>query len=700
MDKTADISPTDTPMDSETEIIQLVSDCLQEADYAREPYIARAELNNQQHLGDYGETVPASPYYVKKGHSSFVLNKTLNSDVAHTQAQLEQKPRVNITPREGGKTALQRYMSREALMTVQGLMQQGHVADGSNALAELEQAAAEQVDPTLAAQPVELEEDGFDFGVLSDERYAKADAFPISEAFFNRVSALAAPWLSALTQQPMNPVIKPDDITIVNDALVAEVVQNNCNILWDLADTDAWLAEAVYNTTIVGWNFALYEWDTEKGHDVLTNVHPKHVWLPPEATGVKRSEYAILREPMSKRAACIRFKDEPEIVEAIKAYATTSKIGSDGMTMRATRGGPYDETEMKRAFIDVWYYYLRGHPYPMPAQQAVDLERVEVVGDGQYVLAETGEPTDPEAKNWPTCKGVRVYVVVADRIAEDYECPHADINLLLNKSVPIPFRWVGQGQPERLEWLSRLINRTMSTIYDILKYSRSPQELRPSDVHEVLEGQGGDVMYSRPNRVMWIDAQVYNKYLPILAKGNGFLLEAPKLPEGIVDFVRVLLQMHDEISGNTGVSQGRAQYSGQSGKSIELLQTAARGIMGFESMQTEAMLREMIEMRIHAMCKRGWLTSKLWEKWNSKYPKTVLEAVRNEAANMYFNVGVELASGGGQIRQAEQAQTREDYQAGLVDQETALERLDYPNVEEIMQRVAARNAMQQPLAAA
>jgi len=680
-------------MDEEKEdMAQFIESFVAEADDGRRAHIQRADKNNSQYLGDYGDDVSS-----KFGHSNFVLNKTQPAIIAHTQIQIEQRPRVQMSARESGRTD-ELWVSRKALTTIRVLMQNGTIEsyeenEPGDELASAAESLESPVDGMMdggiqpaVKPPVDIETDtqGFVFELLDQ---SDAKSFEVTEAFIARILPFAGEW-QGLDGVIYSPAIKESDIIVVTDKIGSEIIGNNCDILWDMGDNDSWLFENIHNNNIIGWQFALYQWDAEDGRDLVFNLHPKHVWLAAEATSIEDSEGVVIKEPMSKATAMQRY---PEIIKEIKEYG--------GDNLAATDMGSSDiaavfrDTKFSRKMVNVWTGWFRNHRYPLSPDDAIDRGLV-VLDDGAFYLAgddgeSSGESTTPGTKNWPQRKGVRQVKVVCGKVVEDMECPYWDIPVIQNKNIPVPFRWIAIGEPQRLEWIDRLINKTCSIVFDTIKYGRSQQEIYPDEIWEGLKEQRSK-MHSHPARQMHIRGDVYLKYQAQFASGKGFSIDPPRVPEAAIMFLREMFQLHDIISGNTAELQGRQSSAGLSGKAIENLQGAARGIIGFKATMTEHMLKRLIRLRVHAMTKRGWLTPRMWKKFNDKYPAEVLDAIRMRAKQIDLDIVVEVASGGGELRKVKQNQVRMDYEAQLIDGETALNELDYPDIKGILTRMEER----------
>lgn len=667
---------------------------LLEADQMREDHVLRADLNNSQYLGAFG--LDSDTDY---GHSSFIINKTQLAVMAGAQIQTEKSPRLLLSARESHRSG-EVWMTRQALMTVRALEEAGHISFEEDVYAtDEDEDAMSLMGDVAGATPVETQ--GFVFEMLDEDD--EAQAFEVTESFAQRVMPLTQPWQSLIAPEPMTPVLKPEDFIEITDEIAADVLSNNCDILWDKGNNNRWLFENVNYNAIIGWQFGLYQWDDEDYCDKLCNIHLRHVWLPPEATSVEDAEYAVLRDRVSREQAIERYPDiEKQINEFLPRQdeMTVGTQGTDDSGMYPL-GGPWANTTFQRAMIDIWTFWVRGKKYPMTIADALKSGRVVRKEDSFYVHNDTGklEPTAKDAKNWPMKRGVTQYQVCAGVIADERQCPYWDIPLVLNKNVLIPYRWEGQGDPQRLEWIDRLIMKLASCLFDIVRYSRSPQILIPDDFWEALKGQR-DEMAARPDRMMHIDAEVYNKYRDILIQGNGFYIKTMPYPEGGMELLQEMLKLHDVLSGNTAELQGRQSGDDMSGVAIQTLQAAARGIVGYKATNTEAMLVRLARLRIDAMMR--YMPDYVWKMFNDQYPVEVLTAIKRRAKLVDVDVKVEVSSGAGELRRQEQLQARDDFDKGRISRESLYEKIDVDAKEE-MQRMAqqqAEEAAAQPVQAA
>src|SRR5690606_33850532 len=101
--------------------------------------------------------------------------------------------------------------------------------------------------------------------------------------------------------------------------------------------------------------------------------------------------------------------------------------------------------------------------------------------------------------------------------------------------------------------------------------------------------------------------------------------QAPSVPEGYFRLLDQLLKLHDEISGNVEVQQGRVPFSGASGKLIENLITQATGPLAMRSRFTEFAWERIAREAMHCIVK--FMDTDAIAKIVSNLPRHVLEIV-------------------------------------------------------------------------
>jgi hypothetical protein len=248
------------------------------------------------------------------------------------------------------------------------------------------------------------------------------------------------------------------------------------------------------------------------------------------------------------------------------------------------------------------------------------------------------------------------------------------------------------GEPERLEDIQQAIIQAASILHQHSRYYQFPMLLWPESLVNRMEA-AGVAPYAKPGRMLPIDDGMWMQ----LAAGNGrgLTFEPPPIPGEFVDYLTILLNEHDRLSGHVSVLQGSPDKPDMSGVAIAQLQEAARGPLGFKSRHTQWTLQHVGRVMLDAIVKL--LPPREWARIVNQVPPPVLERFRQRILESEFDVEVEVVSGKGLMREAEAMQARELFKEQLLSQTTAMERNSVENVEEEKRRM--RGDMQEQASA-
>lgn len=634
---------------------------MNEGRLARESFIDQAMRNDMMFTGRIQqEDIPA------RGHSYLLINKTGQAIITHAQIMLESRPRRMVTARET-RIEPEYWMTRRALRTLQKAM-----------AIEVVDSVEEGIDDDMGLIPPEekvqkpvSETEGFDFALLDKPERSEQNAFRVSEGFFNRAMQFAQPGAvtDPMTGEPAAPLLVAGrDIFTLDDSLTAKIINNNLDISWDQDDRDVWLTDNVVNTKKFGMQPALYAYDREEQKGRVFDVHIKNLFLPKTCTGIKDAEFVIVREFVSKDEARERWPDATKEID---------EIGNEQSTGGA-EDAPWVGVEFDRNMIWVWHVWTRNHRYPMSPDDALAMGRVVLkrrpkadgTNESYYCLTDedfnvTDTEVEPGGKNWPTRRGIRQQQFIGTQMqvrVDDGECPYWDIPVVLNRNIPLSYQPFGQGEPERLWFIQKMIDKLASIIIDHLTYFRSPQQIYPISVYKRLKGV--NMLHSYPGRDAVLDDTTFEKYSEFFQSGRGFNVEVPSITtSGYVDLWRLAMDIHDQLSNNAPVLQGTSPGANSSGKKVELLQQSARGVIAFGSANLEQMLKSLTRLEVDAM--RKWMPLRMWERMNDSVPPEILEAARIRSRKMEFDLKIEVISGAGQLREQRKAKAIAEVQAGL-----------------------------------
>ncbi|HEX7009068.1 MAG TPA: hypothetical protein VF184_03745, partial [Phycisphaeraceae bacterium] len=618
------------------------------------------------------------------------INRIQRSINASTVVEMEQRPRVQLSPRETNEPPIVFFSNAGAAKIAQQNIPIQGMTPGQ--LQGIEPFTQEQMEAILTiTEPVEVESPGPQSPAAAED-------------------GQTAPPQNIVVRQP---VFTPEDFVVIDDHLAAEADQAIYDILWDRAGADyAWFDNVLYKH-IFGYQPGLVQWDFQRHCYSLTNEHHLHVLIDPTATGIEDADYLIFDQPMSADEAKSKY---PQYAAAIDREAQQGKlVASQQLGLGTELAASWRDTNFERPVIVIRTAWLRHQPYPMSEQDA--LERglvqpamrdvldektqafvpqpvVDDAGNPIYQLIEDGRPgalTAPDNDNWPTRTGIRQLLIIGDQVVEDVECPYVDIPFIWNINVPIPFSPYGQGDPERLFDINQFVDRIASNLGDHVRYYAAPQEYWPASVTAANKNHN---THAHPGRHITVPDDVYARFLA--GRSNGFAVDPPNPPAMYVELLGLGLRLLDEESDYSQVLQGNVPSGIESGRAISLLQNAARSMISFKSLYTERALVQFTRLVVGMI--HDFLPESEWMKMVSGYPVQVLRALRQRAKRLEYDIRVEVVSGHGQTRIQKQAEAREQFAMGLRGPTSTMKILGINDVEreirDIMTNPLSRVAQQ------
>lgn len=645
-------------------------------EYIRESQDVRGRYESEwdrcldRYLGNHWDADPP------KGLKQFTDNRIQSAVIAAAAIQTESRPSIDLQPVETNEPATVFLSDSGAVKASQmGVMLTPEQINGE---AEIPQQLFLQLGQMTQAVPTPVA------------------AAPTPEGTPAPQEGGATP---AMAMQPQ-PVFTPDDFVMVTDDLVTEAVQIVIDTLLDRSLFDHKLIQNVLNKTIVGHQDMLVQWDFHKGIPQFINIHQRNCWIDPLATGIDDADYFIWAQVVSGDAAALLYPDQKDYINTFATEGQPSDA-EKGILGQGQLGEPSQEL-FRRKMIVLWTLWKRNESFPMtPEQAALDgtIKQVKTPAfgpDGVTQIGETdgfadvdGNPITPDMPTWPTRPGIRQVVIIGDQEMFNDECPYEDIPVTRNINKPIPHRPYGQGDPVVLEDLNQIINRIFSHANMHYKYFAFPQQFIPKSVVNSL-GENSEALFSHPGRTIPIDDDI----LQMTGGRVNFIQDPPTFGDAIVNMLQVAINEFKELSGYTDVLMGKPHSGADSGKAIQSLQNAARGSIGFKSLGTELAVRQIVTLVVG--CIRDFMTDKQWQRSISKYPLPVLNAIRRRLKSLDFDIRVEIASGRGTSRQAQEQKAIQMFGMGAETLEGLLEKTGDPNAQNKAQQIMAERAAMAP----
>jgi hypothetical protein len=669
----------------------------------------------------------------------FTINKVLGLVLSHTAAETEQDPSIKISPTSLGEEPRCIYFKPKGgrklmRLALRGLIaQQGYSTAQIQGLEPIEIGAYEELtqpDPATGAKPPMTMDDFWvvDAKLLSkmaqdlfDHYWQKAAGYvSFIECEYLSNTFGHQPWLLEIQPEPwrlviscphiMNVLIDPTCTTIENaDSVVfdsvisvdrAKALNPQMTELFDAA-----ARQGVNTASGTGFQLgAIYDSiDWQRNMVVIRTLWERHYRFPLTVEQALASG-KVVTQPMDAQHAetegivkPFAKPEEPPAETPAESEDTddaTEPVEEPVEPADETAPGIPDPEEQPGDGLD-------GIPAPEEPAFTHTLDDGTPVHAGSelwpqaFYLAESGERVDPDMPDWPFRIGVRELQILRDhdRVIFDGEVELSDIPMAWNRNIIIPHSPYGLGEPANVEPLQQFVNRLATNIFNIVRFYAYPAQVMPQSVKDSLE-RAGQALFSAPNTCMGIDDELYERFAQTM-KGNGFTVPTPEMPESVIRLLNLMLEVFDRLGGNVDVMQGTPPSSSMSGAALAQLTANAKGPLGLKSKFSEHALTRMATLVIDALMRL--MPEEEWAKHQREYPPHVFQAIREAMVETDWTVEVQLVSGRGANRAVNRANALEEWQAKLIDQRTALEKME-EDADVVMRRIeedAERAAMEQ-----
>ncbi len=587
------------------------------------------------------------------------LNRIQNAIITQVDIQTRIEPRIGFVPRESGEPPVY-YFNPPAVPNA--------------ATARL----MSQIDPsairgTVGADgltlPVPLSASDAQIVITAIEAGQKLQAQMSQDA---GIPANAA-----------NNIVPPTVLVAVNDQSAADGLSTVFDALYAKSHISMYVNENFLMNGIVGWQFMVYEWMGYERRHKVWNPEFCYLYIDPLARDVSDARWVMHDWPLSADQAKAMF---PQLAADIEKYARSGLPMFPG-TMQYTPNYLYRTTPFATPMVFFRTLWYRDWPYPMSEEEAQSANLVQQPlpapepgpGPAQPQVAQVyqlpnGESTQPGSPNWPVKPGIRMIRVLANNVVEDAPCPYPEIPVVLNVNIPLYASPYGQGEPERLAGLQRMIDDVLTDMRTHYDYNSFPVQIVPQSVVDAMP-VGARNLYVKPHEKLVVPDDIYTQL-----GGKISVTQAP--PPVNADawrLLQLLIELHDKEAQHAEVLQGEAA-SGWSGAAIQHLQDAAKGAIGFKSRRAETMLKQLARLMAFAIV--NFMTPGEWAQISSKYPVQVWYAMHERIKRMDLQVEVEITSGSGIQKSQDQDQVLTDFRAGLVSRRTAMKKLGFnPRVE-------------------
>lgn len=528
--------------------------------------------------------------------------------------------------------------------------------------------------------------------------------------------------------QPFQP--NPDQQAILDSSTVTEYMQSILDSKMSDAGQDEWYRDVVRITQINGWAVSQVIWDDILCHPVLEQIPLQQWYIDPTASNPSKWQYVGVDWPMDAQEAKRILKDVEGAVEAIDEAAMRTiqqKPGAQGYS------NVYQQPTLASPFVTMSIWYFRNHEAKMSLQDGInngileirteahdedesepnatgggtdagdsggggiggsntDVDRHERDGAQSTLLDRSGvdmpdkPPPSPRvfhiARNtaiheghelWPMQLLTRRVVSVAsgaDVVIENSKWK-SEIPVVINYNINVPFRPFGQGEPQRLASPQTDTNSIEAALVTNAIQYGAPTVVTDKSAKDELAELSVTTYSQMSGRIFSVDVQASG------AKSAADLftvIPPPTMPPALLQMAQRLDTVFDDASGYSAAQQGQAPTDNASGKLVDALQTAGMAATEFKLQYLETMMR-----RTGMICLNLCIDNMEPEDYfavNRTFSLDVIETkIIPYVKSVKWDVKADIAGGG--ARATKEAAVRQDFQLGIIDRETAQEKLQY-----------------------
>ena len=290
-------------------------------------------------------------------------------------------------------------------------------------------------------------------------------------------------------------------------------------------------------------------------------------------------------------------------------------------------------------------------------------------------LKETGEEIDSDHPRWPRKYVIRHCIEIVGKIVLD-EVWDGEIPVASNFNVRIPDRPYGQSECIRVRTIQRDRNTLHTKGIEHAEWQGAPTIIADKALQDESPELAGD-QGMRPDKTYYVDRQAMN--VPSI-KDCFAIIDPPALPAVILQISQELDKAFDDAGGRPDSLKGNVPTANASGVLAQSLYSAAVGQASFRFKYLSDFWYRVSDRVFYKTLR---IPPKELARINRTYDEQGWAAIQQMGLDMDWDFGIEIA--GGQAKAARDQQTRQDFQLGLIDAETACDKLGY-DYKQIQQR--------------
>jgi hypothetical protein len=471
----------------------------------------------------------------------------------------------------------------------------------------------------------------------------------------------------------------------------ADSMQDLISYLWDRLNMDDVVVEVTKNMLLFGKGFYYTYWDYEQNEIACESVDPHNIFVNRDATSIEDAHHVIHVSRMSKEEILARWPDARGLFKmgartVLEPYEKTG-LGRISEHEAVTAGSAYDDpgavqgtvpwvkadlsdAQSEDDLVQVLQFWIRD-------QTQITEELVQK--NGKPFKDKKGDAVMVEKAKYP--RG-RHMIMAGNRIIHDDENPfaHGQFPYIEQDCHRIPGEFWSVSAVQNLLSPQMELNKALGQVIDNKNLMGNAQWI-------VSRNSGID-----PSQITAQPGLVIEK-----APGSEVeRVDAPNMPNYIMQFIEGRKQALDDISGVFDVTQGRKPSGITAGIAIESLQEAA-----------QTRLRALVRNLENAIGRNGrqWVGLAQQHYDQARQVRVTdhqtgqfrFVELTPEAINGQWEVIVAAGSTLPRSREVRQSQGVELFQLGIFDEEALLEWLDHPGRDRVLSRIRERRQKQQDL---
>lgn len=469
----------------------------------------------------------------------------------------------------------------------------------------------------------------------------------------------------------------------------AESMNRLVDYTWDDIGMDTVIDQGILTSLLFSKAFYYSYFDHSVRKICTELVDPRAIVVDPNATCIEDARFLCHSAMMSRSAILNRWPGAAEKLKGGVASHQDTLLPSFGSNPEPAEVGTKLDSDGNATSGSTVYYradsageapgdMIRTRQYWIR-----DEEMVEEPLIGPNGIAYTYPDGSPVYIQRYASFGGRHIIVAGNCIVHDGPNPfeHQEFPYVEHDCYKVPGEFWGISFVDDLIEVQRELNKTLAQIIDAKNFTANPmfKYLRSSQIKP-------QQIVAKPGLGIPVNSLADIEYIP-----------PPNLPNYVLQLVEHAEMSLDRITGVNDVMEGRKPSGIQAGVAIEQLQEAGNTKIRY--------LARLMERAI----------SKIGSQWVALARQYITEAqeirvIDRETGNFQFiKVTPEMIRGEWDIfavpgsslpksREARFRQALQAMQAGLFDQEAALEWLDHPSKEGVLARVRAIQAQQMQLA--